>query len=227
LRKGDIIRAINGEAIYTPQAIIEHTKAHPTESMKLRIERDGSTLDTEVTPVPMKAEGEKETRPRIGIGWDTKLTISHPSPIEQVYKSVTSTLNTLGAVISPRSDVKLQHLSGPVGIVRLYYLFFQSEHGWQLVLWLSVVLNVNLAILNMLPIPVLDGGHILFGVIESIRRKPLRMRVLEVVQGACTVLIFGLIAYITFFDFQDIPVVKHFLDKVAPRSQHARDRDLP
>src|SRR5206468_6656867 len=133
---------------------------------------------------------------------------AHPSPMELIYNSVTTTLNTLGAVISPKSDVKLQHLSGPVGIARIYFLFFQSEHGWQLALWLSVVLNVNLAILNMLPIPVLDGGHILFGVIESIRRKPLNMRVLEYVQGVCTILIMGTILYITFFDFQDIPAVK-------------------
>jgi regulator of sigma E protease len=102
-----------------------------------------------------------------------------------------------------------------------------SERGWQLALWLSVVLNVNLAILNMLPIPVLDGGHILFGLIESVRRKPLNMRVLEVVQGTCTILIVGVIIYITFFDLQDLPFVKHALDKYAPQSQKAKDQDLP
>jgi regulator of sigma E protease len=181
----------------------------------------------QVKPVPLKVEGEKEAKPRIGIGWDTKLTNSHPSPIELIQNSVTSTLNTLGAVFSPKSDVGLQHLSGPVGIGRIYFLFFESERGWQLVLWLSVVLNVNLAILNMLPIPVLDGGHILFGLIESIRRKPLNIRVLEYVQGACTLLIVGVIIYITFFDVQDIPFVKHALDKYAPRSQQAKDQDVP
>jgi regulator of sigma E protease len=169
---------------------------------------------------------EGETRSRIGISWDTKLTNSHPTPLELVRNSVTSTLNTLGALISPKSDVKLQHLSGPVGIGRIYFLFFESEHGRQLVLWLSVVLNVNLAILNMLPIPVLDGGHILFGLIESVRRKPLNIRVLEVVQGVCTVLIIGAIAYISFFDVQDLPFVKRVLDKYAPQAQ-AKDRDVP
>jgi hypothetical protein len=97
-------------------------------------------------------------------------------PIEQVYKSITSTLNTIGAVASPKSDIKLQHLSGPVGIGRIYYLLFQSERGWQLALWFSVILNVNLAILNMLPIPVLDGGQIVLAIIESIRRKPVNIR---------------------------------------------------
>jgi Predicted membrane-associated Zn-dependent proteases 1 len=71
-----------------------------------------------------------------------------------------------------------------VGIGRIYYLLFQSERGWQLALWFSVILNVNLAILNLLPIPVLDGGHIVLALIESVRRKPVNMRVLEVFKPA-------------------------------------------
>ena len=143
--------------------------------------------------------------PRIGIGWDTtgQMTIAHPNPIEQVYDSVTSTLNTIDAVASPKSDVKLQHLSGPVGIVRIYYLLFESDRGWQLALWFSVILNVNLAILNMLPIPVLDGGHIVLALVEAVRRKPVNIRVLEIVQTGCAVLIIGYIAYISFFDVGD------------------------
>ena len=227
LLKGDIIRAINGQKIYSPEALVKQTKNHPNDSITLQVERDGKTFEVQVTPVPIKMEGEKEATPRIGIAWDTKLTNSHPTPMELIHNSVTSTLNTLGAVISPKSDVGLQHLSGPVGIGRIYFLFFESERGWQLVLWLSVVLNVNLAILNMLPIPVLDGGHILFGLIESIRRKPLNMKVLEVVQGVCTLLIFGVIIYITFFDLQDIPFVKRALDKYAPQSQKAKNQDVP
>ena len=95
------------------------------------------------------------------------MSIAHPNPIEQIYNSVTSTLDTIGAVASPKSDVKLQHLSGPLGIFRIYYLLFENERGWQLALWFSVILNVNLAILNMLPIPVLDGGHIVLAVVEG------------------------------------------------------------
>ena len=131
------------------------------------------------------------------------MSLSHPDPVEQVYNSITSTLKTIGAVASPKSDVKLQHMSGPVGIVRIYYLLFQSENGWKLALWFSVILNVNLAILNMLPIPVLDGGHIVLAIIEAIRRKPVNMRILELVQTACAVLIIGYMLYISFFDLGD------------------------
>ena len=123
-------------------------------------------------------------------------------------------MNTIGAVASPKSDVKLQHLSGPVGIGRIYYMLFQNERGWQLALWFSVILNVNLAILNMLPIPVLDGGHIVLALIESVRRKPVNMRLLEIVQTSCAVLIIGYMLYVTFFDVQDLPFVKSKLDKL-------------
>src|SRR5205823_4316199 len=205
LRPRDIIRGFNHTPIYNPLALLEYIKKHPDETLTLEVERNGSRFELPVKPVPLpteQTEGKVKMQLRIGIAWDAsgQMSIAHPSPMELIYNSVTSTLNTLGAVASPKSDIKLQHLSGPIGIGRIYYLFFVSERGWQLALWLSVVLNVNLAILNMLPIPVLDGGHILFGLIESIRRKPLNMRVLEVVQGVCTVLIIGAIAYISFFD---------------------------
>ena len=67
------------------------------------------------------------------------------------------------------------------------------------------MLNVNLALLNLLPIPVLDGGHITLAIIEAIRRKPINVRVLEVVQSGFAFLIIGYMLYITFFDVQDLP----------------------
>ena len=81
---------------------------------------------------------------------------------------------------------------------------FESDRGWQLALWFSVVLNVNLAILNMLPIPVLDGGHIVLALIEGVRRKPVNMKILEWVQTACATLIIGYMLYISFFDIGDL-----------------------
>ncbi len=147
------------------------------------------------------------------------MTIAHPNPIEQIYNSITSTLTTLGAVASPKSDVKLQHMSGPIGIGNLMYRLFGSEYGWQLALWFAVILNVNLAILNMLPIPVLDGGHIVLALVESARRKPVNTRLLEVIQTACAVLIIGYMLYITFFDVQDLPFIRDRLEKTDAPAQ--------
>lgn len=204
LKAGDVVVRLNGERIYSPIALGAHIEKYPNDELTLGIQRGPDYVETKLRPALLPTEGQ--TKSRIGIQWDTggRMSIAHPGPVEQVYNSVTSTLQTLGAVVSPKSDIKLQHMSGPIMIVRIYYLLFESEYGWQLALWFSVVLNVNLAILNMLPIPVLDGGHIVLGIIESVRRKPLNARVLEYVQGVCTALIIGLIIYISFFDIGDL-----------------------
>jgi len=214
LQPRDIIRGFDQTPLYNPIALLEYISKHPKDQLVLHVERNGARFDVPVKPTLLPTAGEM--KPRIGIQWDTAgiMSISHPNPIEQVYNSVTSTLKTIGAVASPKSDVKLQHLSGPIGIGRIYYLLFQSERGWQLALWFSVILNVNLAILNMLPIPVLDGGHIVLAIIESVRRKPVNMRVLEVVQTSCAALIIGYMLYITFFDVQDLPFVRKQLDQL-------------
>lgn len=228
LRHGDVIRAYNGTPIYHPAAVAEFIDKNPGQPVTLQVMRDGKLLEPTLQP-KLIASDEKvdEKKPRLGIWWDADggMLIAHPNPIEQVYKSITSTINTLTAVASPKSDVKLQHMSGPVGIGRIYYLLFQTERGWQLALWFSVILNVNLAILNMLPIPVLDGGHIVLAIIESIRRKPVNIRVLEFVQTACAVLIIGYMAYVSFFDLGDL--FGRGNDEPAPRSTPAQPSPAP
>jgi regulator of sigma E protease len=107
--------------------------------------------------------------------------------------------------------------------MRIYYLLFESEHGWRQAIWFSVILNVNLALLNLLPIPVLDGGHITLALVEAIRRRPVGVRFLLIVQNACAVLIIGYMLYVTFYDVQDLPWKrdKKFEIKFAPKAEPA------
>ncbi len=227
LRVGDVIRGFNDVQIYHPIALLEYISKHSNEQIVLHVQRGAENFDTKVQPKLLPTEGEM--KPRIGIRWDSagRMMVAHPDPLEQVYNSITSTLNTIGAVASPKSDVKLQHLSGPIGIGRIYYMLFESERGWQLALWFSVILNVNLAILNMLPIPVLDGGHITLAIIESVRRKPVNMRVLELIQTACAALIIGYMLYVTFYDAQDLPFIQKKLDQLEAKPAAAKDPGAP
>ena len=73
---------------------------------------------------------------------------------------------------------------------------------------LSVLINVNLALMNLLPFPVLDGGHITLAIVEAIRRKPISVRVLEVIQTACAILLIGFMLYLTFYDVGDLVASK-------------------
>jgi regulator of sigma E protease len=204
LRPGDIITGLNGGRIFNPIALVDEIEKNPTGELTLDVRRGAEQLQLKMRPALLETEGAK--KPRIGIRWAStgRMSLSHPDPVEQVYHSITSTLQTIGAVASPNSDVKLQHMSGPIMIVRIYYLLFEGDNGWKLALWFSVILNVNLAILNMLPIPVLDGGHIVLAMIEGVRRKPVNMKVLEWVQTACATIIIGYMLYISFFDIGDL-----------------------
>jgi len=210
LQPNDIILQVNGKPLLNPMGLSEFIEDHGTEPFTVKILRKNKTLEVRLQPemplYPPKFPAE-EKRPLIGVLWEQsgKMTVDHPGPIEQVTASVDSMIKTFGALFSPKSDVKLQHLSGPVGIMRIYYKLFESEHGWRMALWFSVIFNVNLALINLLPIPVLDGGHIMLALIEAVRRKPVSAKMLQFVQTACAVLIIGYMLYVTFYDSQDLP----------------------
>jgi regulator of sigma E protease len=175
--------------------------------LTLKVLRQGRPIEITAKPeMPLNPEKPEEARPRIGIGWDVsggRMTLVHPSVTEQIVGSVDALVSTVGALISRKSDIKPQHLSGAVKIINIYYILFQSDYGWRQALWFSVILNINLAMLNLLPIPVLDGGHIVLSIIEGIRRRPVNARIIGYIQTACAMLLIGYMLYVTFFDLQD------------------------
>ena len=224
----DVVAQIDGIPVKSAGAASDYIRHHGGKAVRFNIVREGRNLQLEVTPeVP-----QGEEYPRIGIGWEDnygivldtygKLTRTHPTPLEQVRAATLAVVNTFAAIASPKSDVKLQHMSGPVMMLRVYYLMFENHDGWLMAFWFSVVLNVNLALLNLLPMPVLDGGHITLAIIEALRRRPVNARVLEVVQTACAVLIIGFMVYIAFFDVQDLfgRSGPKFVPKRTSSSQH-------
>jgi regulator of sigma E protease len=212
IKAGDRILFLDGHPIYDPTELFKRVESNPTVPLSLTI-ATGSQTRT-VRALPAVPDGQSKAVLGIvyasdsqGIIWDGsgKLTVVHISPLEQICAAVETIGNTIGALLSPQSDIKLQHMSGPIMIMQTYYRLFDTDFGWQLALWFSVVFNVNLAMINLLPIPVLDGGHILLALIEAIRKRPINIRLLEVVQGACALLLIGFMLYVSFYDAQDLP----------------------
>ncbi|CAN5672739.1 RIP metalloprotease RseP [soil metagenome] len=201
----DVILAANGQKLFHRAELAEILEASGTKPVTLTVQRGKEELQITMTPVMKEVDGKQI--PRIGIQWDERgvTALGHPTPWEQVSGSVNTIFETLAAITTPKSGISLQHLSGPVGIMRMYYQLFEAPDGWRLALWFSVVFNVNLALLNLLPIPVLDGGHILLAIIEGIRRRPVNIKVLEFVQTACAMVIIGFMLYVTFYDVVDLP----------------------
>jgi len=208
LCSGDLVVAANGRKLLSQVSLAEilsATKGAPVTLSILRGSKAGvGGSEHTVTITPRVPNGQKQAR--LGIFWDERgiVTLTHPNPLTQIKSSILTMWETISAVAAPHSEISVQQLSGPVGIMRIYYLLFESPMGWQLALWFSVVLNVNLAVMNLLPLPVLDGGHILLALIEWACGHPIHQKTLEIVQTTFAMLLIGTMLYISFFDVSDL-----------------------
>lgn len=138
------------------------------------------------------------TQPMVGFALDPGFTLAYPSIASQFRQHLETTFRTLRSLVTPSSNIGIGHLSGPVGIGRAVYSLALSDI--RLVLWFAVLLNINLAILNLLPIPVLDGGHMTIATIAKLRGRPLPESVIMSIQSAFMFLLLGLMIYILFKD---------------------------
>jgi len=219
LQKDDVVLSADGQEMNSVYEFIDYIGAHADKTVALQVQRSGKSQEIKVTPqVPLGLpEGMKKTG-KIGVVPDPSYDgvmfdnmgiskLVYPKPLEQVRLSFMAIVNTLDAVMSRKSGVSVQHMGGPVMMMNAYYHMLSSPEGLKMAIWFSVVLNVNLALLNLLPIPVLDGGHITLAIIESVRRKPMNVRLLEYVQTTCALVIIGFMLFIMFFDVQDLPFV--------------------
>lgn len=212
VQPNDLVLSANGIAMRSTGDMLDYVKANGVAPMTLQIEREKKVLQLVMVPRIPEENNLKEfgpdykEYPMIGIEFDAegKRTPVEITPWEQISDAVRHMGNLVSKLLSPRSDLSPAHMSGPVGVGRLYYKLFQHPDGWRLVLWFSVVFNINLAILNMLPFPVLDGGHITMAAIEAIRRRPPQGKALEWIQTACALGLFGFIIFVTLKDTGDI-----------------------
>ena len=201
LRVGDLVTAVNGKRVATMNDLDDALEHDATATIIFTVKRGDCTFTAALTPTkPANAKSPDDIE--IGIAWG-HLVIVHPGPWSQVVDAALAIRNMVSALFS-KSDVKLQHFSGPVGIMNVYAHMFQSDEGWRMALAFSVFFNVNLAILNMLPFPVLDGGHITLALLEIVRRKPANQRILEALQTGCVLLLLGFMLYVSFFDVGDL-----------------------
>jgi regulator of sigma E protease len=207
LKTGDEVVALNGNKIFSFMSVLSAEQAMSNTVVKpltLSVRRGAEQFDR--TLLPVKPLQPTNATPMLGIlSWqgDTNVMLAHPSPLEQIKVSAGQIFNTFGALFTKKGEIGVQQLGGAVMIIRVYSNLFEDEDGWRRVLWFSVILNVNLALLNMLPLPVLDGGHITLSLIEWIRRRPVHAKILERIQTGFAALLITFMIYIAFFDAGD------------------------
>jgi regulator of sigma E protease len=207
LQAGDKIVAVNGEPIFSPGAI-GYAEDGATNGnivpVTLTVRRGTEQFDKALAA--MKPLTPTNSPPLFGLyvwSGDPEVVLTHPGPWEQIKSGAGQIYATLKALVNKNTQIGVQQLGGPVMIIRVYKSFLEDEQGWRKVLWFSVVFNVNLAMLNMLPLPVLDGGHILLSMIELIRRRAANPKLLGYIQNGFAILLISFMIYIAFYDIGD------------------------
>ncbi len=198
LGAGDRIVSVNGEAIdhiLAASRIIGQSQ--PVEHI-LGVQRGDTYMELRILPELIK-DRAGNMRPMIGVSWaEEDKVLIHENPLKQLSSVVYMTFDVLKALLNPKSDVRVSDMSGPVGIV--HAMLMSAREGMMLLLFLVFFININLAIVNLLPVPVLDGGHICFAILEKLRGKPLPERLVTSSQAVFVVFFLSMMAYITLHD---------------------------
>lgn len=169
LKEGDNIQSVNGAEISSWSDVVEIIRKNPNKELQFSLERDGKELQLPVTPKVQEAEGEK-----IGI-----IGVFQPmekSPIKAISHGAKETylwtkeiFVMLGKLVT--GQFSIDALSGPVGIYVSTDTVAKSGIFY-LMKW-AAILSINLGIMNLLPIPALDGGRLMFFAVEAVRGKPI------------------------------------------------------
>ncbi len=198
LRPGDRIVEIDRQYVYSLGQIQQYLQNVEGAEVQLTVERDGDSLSLAITPREAVVTRDGDTQYMLGFRREETRTLVYRNPVEQVDHARKRVFQMLGSLVNPQTDVGLRHMSGPAGIARIIHWAAQAD--FRLVLFVMVLINVNLAILNLLPIPVLDGGHIVFATIAKLRGKRLPPNFVAATQSVFMLLLLFLMLYVTFFD---------------------------
>ncbi len=197
LQPGDRLVELDRQRLLNLATLLDAMQEQPAKALTLVVERG-----TERVELRIPAERPKDTPAWFGAVYRTSFGLKHTNPFSQLSNQVVMTVRTLWSLVHPHSDIGISKLSGPIGIGKIYW--DASEAGFRYVLWIAILVNVNLAIFNLLPIPVLDGGHMLFATIGRIRGKALPVNFIAAAQSIFIVLLFTMIIYVSVFDVRRI-----------------------
>jgi regulator of sigma E protease len=215
LQENDRFVSFAGVPIVGQQQLIDLIRKCGGEPTRAVIQRGTNTVALTITP---KIIDPEKKIGRIGATLTSSSQVVYrvmkpgPKPLEQIQEVWDKTIQTFTALIHHKqTGVGAKDLVGPVGILAMLGAWVHTDY--RLALSFLVLLNINLAILNLLPVPVLDGGHILLASIEKIRRRPINTRIIEYTTTVFAVLLLGFFLYVTVGDLQRFRLFKAMFKK--------------
>src|SRR5690606_18946574 len=186
-----------------PDQFVAVISKHADLPVSVRVERGGERLQLTLVPRPAETEAGRIGRIGVQLGVETKFIDVRYGPVESLWRGVERTgevawfsLRMLGRMVT--GDASWRNLSGPVTIAD--YAGQTARIGWSAYITFIALVSVSLGILNLLPIPVLDGGHLLYYLVEIVRGSPPPERWLEIGQRAGLGLLFALMSLALFND---------------------------
>ncbi|MDE2117844.1 MAG: RIP metalloprotease RseP [Betaproteobacteria bacterium] len=208
LRSGDHIRRIDGRTITRWAELVEAVRSHPGSTLHLEIERSGNLLALDITPDAAKENGKQVGR--IGAGpyidkpaFDALLTevrYAPPAALEQAvrrsWETAAMSLKVMGKMVI--GEISLKNLSGPITIAD--YAGQSAKLGAASYLDFLALISISLGVLNLLPIPLLDGGHLLYYMVELIKGSPVSEKAWEAGQNVGIALLVTLMAFALYND---------------------------
>ena len=217
LKPGDVVLSVAGQPLYTHEDLLEAIRTRPGQSFTLTIERDGRQLTMTVTPEPVKERlptGDEVTVGKIQAGLAPKAVRFEPyGPLTAAWQGTVRTwemtvliVKGLWKLVSRQID--LSNIGGPIQIAT--ETTRQANDGLVSVAVFVALISVNLGVLNLLPIPMLDGGHLLFFGIEAVLGRPLSLRKREVAQQVGFVLLMVIMFFALYNDLTRLNAFKFF-----------------
>jgi regulator of sigma E protease len=208
-KPGDRVVAIEEHAIYTWSQMTTQVREHPQKPLKIEVLRDGKRTALTVTPTSEKVTVNGQTLEvgKIGISGPGRSLMRSDNAVEAVYQGLEATwgwteLTAIGLYKMIVGDISSKNIGGPLTIANISGE--AASQGAASVVFLIAILSINLGVLNLLPIPILDGGHLLFFLIEGVLRKPLGERQREVAQQVGLVLLVGVMIFAFWNDLERI-----------------------
>ncbi len=208
LQPGDEILAVDGQEIAAWEELVALISEAPGRALQFEVLRAGALQRLVVTPEPKQEAGK--TLGRIGAApkideaaMKRLLTEVRYGPLESVARAAQRTwevsiftLKMLGKMII--GDVSLKNLSGPITIAD--YAGQSAQLGWLAYVSFLALISISLGVLNLMPVPLLDGGHLMYYVAEIVKGSPVSDRAMEVGQQVGMVLLFSLMAFALYND---------------------------
>jgi regulator of sigma E protease len=205
LKSGDRILTVDEKPVGEWEQLAKIIHSSPGKAVRLTLDRNGQRLEVDVTPraTKQRTEAGEEEIGLIGIGPAPESQYRRLDPVTALIAGAkkTADLSMLiveGFVKLIQAKISPKTIGGPILIAQMAGEVVQR--GPVELLSFTALLSINLAILNLLPIPVLDGGHLLFSLIEWVRGKPVSLRKREIAQQVGMVLLVGLMIFAFYND---------------------------